>query len=150
MIWKKELECYVKRKVALGENLRKAYLLVWGQYSDVMRERLEALPEFKAICDSDDVLGLLKHMKSINFKFEDQKYPFGSVYFANKRFYNYKQGSEDTNNQHYEKFNNLVSVVESYGGQIGHESILLKNDDEYQCLSEVEQADMDNLKAAIE
>lgn len=53
MIWKKELECYVKRKVALSENLRKAYSLVWGQCSDVMREKLEALSEFKAIRESD-------------------------------------------------------------------------------------------------
>ena len=112
---------------------------MWGQCSDVMREKLESLDAFDRIKQDFDVLKLLKEIKVINFKFEDQKYPYGSVYFANKRFYNYKQSPEDTNNQHYDKFNNLVSVVESYGGLLGHESMLLEHDSEYKQLGDTQK-----------
>ena len=114
MIWKKEIDYYVKRVRMLDSNLRKAFSLVRGQCTDVMREKLESLKNFEDIKRNYDVLSLLEQMKVITFKFEDQKYPFSSVYYENKRFYNYKQAAEDTNNMHYDKLNNLVSVVEFY------------------------------------
>lgn len=150
MIWKKEVDYYVKRVTMLDSNLRKIYSLVWGQCSDVMREKIEALEAYETIKTEYDVLALLKEIKVINFKFEDQKYAYGAVYYANKRFYNYKQGAEDTNNEHYDKFNNLVSVVESYGGLLGQEKILLLEDTEYEELSETEQKLSKNIKAAKE
>ena len=90
MIWMKEIDYYVKRHAQLDSNLRKACSLVWGQCTDVMREKLESLTTFNTIKANYDVLELLNQMKIITFKFEDQKYPFSSVYFANKKFYNYK------------------------------------------------------------
>ncbi len=128
LIWKKEIEHYVKRKVSLNNNLRKAFSLVWGQCSDVMRDKIEAKQEWKAVKAEFDVIMLLELIRGINFKFDDQKYAFGSVYHANKRFYNYRQSGEDTNNEHYEKMKNLVKVVESYGGKLGAEDILLDED----------------------
>ena len=148
MIWKKEVDYYVKRLTILESNLRKTYSLVWGQCSDVMREKLEALENFDDIKSEFDVLALLVEIKTINFKFEDQKYPFGAVYYANKRFYNYKQGTDETNNEHYEKFNNLVSVVDSYGGLLGHESILISDDEEFSNLSQNDQKQKANIDAA--
>ena len=79
LIWKKEVDQFVKRREMLEKNLRKLYSLVWGQCTDVMRERLEGLPQYSQIKDDCDSLKLLELIKSINFKFEDQKYPFGSV-----------------------------------------------------------------------
>ena len=140
----------MKRKMMLETNMRKAYSLVWGQCSDVMREKLEALSTFKKIHEDYDVLSLLKEIKTINFKFEDQKYAFGSIYFANKRFYNYKQGAEDTNNEHYEKLNNLVTVLESYGVNFGKEQILMDSDEIYSALSDNDKQNDDNINAAWE
>ena len=147
-IWKKELDLYIKRKMILDTNLEKAYSLVWSLCSDVMQEKLQSLDVFKKIKESYDVLALIEQMKIITFKFEEQKYPFSSVYFANKKFYNYKQGAEDTPNEHYDKLNNLVNVVESYGGLIGNESILLDNDEEFSKLSKEEKKDQTNIDAA--
>jgi Reverse transcriptase (RNA-dependent DNA polymerase) len=148
LIWKKEVDFYVRRKATLESNLRKLFTLVWGQCTDVMREKLEALDQWETIKKDYDALALLKQIKTINFKFEDQKYVYGSVYYANKRFYNYKQAAEDSANEHYEKFNNLISVVDAYGGTIGHEKILLIEDEAYVTLSDADQKDPDNIKAA--
>ena len=131
LIWKKEIDHFVKRKNLLDSNLRKAYSLVWGQCSNIMRKKLEALPKYAELKSKFHVLALLREIKNINFKFEDQKYPFGSVYFANKRFVNYKQASGDSNNEHYDKFNNIVSVLDSYGIKLGQEAMLLDVDEIY-------------------
>ena len=62
-IWKKEIDYYIKRKSQLDSNLRKAYSLVWGQCSDVMREKIETLADYKDMKDNCDVLRLLASMK---------------------------------------------------------------------------------------
>ena len=86
MIWKKQVDYYVKRVSTLDSNLRKLYSLIWGQCTDVMREKLEALDDYVNIKAEYDALELLKQIKSINFKFEDQKYVYGSVYYATRGF----------------------------------------------------------------
>lgn len=103
-----------------------------------MRGKIESLNNYDAIKSDYDVLALLKETKAINFK-------FGLVYYANKRFYSYKQSAKDTNNEHYDKFNNLVSVVESYGGLLGQEELLLEGDDEYSQLSDTEKKLSNNI-----
>ena len=148
LIWKRQIEMYVKRQEKLEDNLRQAFGLVIGQCTEVMLNKLEALSEFKAIKEKCDVLALLEQMKSLTFKYEEQKYCYSSVYYANKRFYNFKQGQDDNCTEYYNKFNNLVSVVESYGGTFGYEDILMENDEEYQQLSVLERADRQNIEAA--
>jgi hypothetical protein len=148
LIWKCEIDCYVRRKATLDSNLRKAFSLVWGQCTDIMREKLEALPNFANIKSEFDVLALLKEMKTINFKFEDQKYPYGSVYFAMKRFCTYRQTDQDTNNQHYDKFNNIVNVLDSYGIMLGQEDMLLESDQVYSSLNDTQKKKEENIVQA--
>ena len=150
LIWKRQIEMYVKRQEKLEDNLRQAFTLVIGQCTEVMINKLEALNEYKRIKADCDVLALLDQMKSLTFKYEEQKYCYSSVYFANKRFYNFKQGQDESCTEYYNKFNNLVSVVESYGGTFGYEDVLMQNDDEYSGLSDNDKADNDNIAKAQE
>jgi uncharacterized membrane protein len=43
-LWEKELDEHVKRKTHLADNMQTVYSLAWGQCTDGMRHKLEALP----------------------------------------------------------------------------------------------------------
>ena len=87
LIYTKEAEEHVKRRVFLCENMKTAYSLIWGQCSDLMRVKVQAHKEYDNFNKSQDPVELLKAIKSINFKFEDHKYIFHSVFEAYRSFY---------------------------------------------------------------
>ena len=84
LIWKRQIEMYVKHQEKLEDNLCQAFTLVIGQCTEVMLKKLEALSEFKTIKEKCDVLVLLEQIKILMFKYEEQKYCYSSVYYANK------------------------------------------------------------------
>jgi hypothetical protein len=47
IIWEKEVDEYVKKKKYLYENLKTLYSLVWGQCTDVICTRIEALDKYE-------------------------------------------------------------------------------------------------------
>ena len=121
LIWKKRVEEYVKRDIALTENLKTVYSLVWGQCTDILKAKLEALTVYTKIKKDYDVIGLLKQIKTITYKFEEHNYIYLSLYNAWRNFYTFKQGKDDTNAQYLEKFTNMVDVLEQYGGRFGYD-----------------------------
>ena len=48
-IWEKKVDEHVKRETYLVENMKTIYSLVWGQCTDVMRQRLEATSDFRRL-----------------------------------------------------------------------------------------------------
>jgi hypothetical protein len=46
-VWEKTVDDYVTRTTALKENLKSAYSLIWGQCSDIMRQKLRPVPHLK-------------------------------------------------------------------------------------------------------
>jgi hypothetical protein len=62
-IWEKLIDEHVKRLTHLGENLKTLYSLVWGQCSDIMRQKVEAQDAFETISTTGDGLGLLRALK---------------------------------------------------------------------------------------
>jgi hypothetical protein len=73
-IWEKRINDYVKRETITVENLKTAYSLIWGQCSDLMRQRLESASNFQVISTSGDAIELLKLIKSITYNFQSQRY----------------------------------------------------------------------------
>ena len=63
-----------------------------------------------------------------------------------KRFYTYRQGADDTNNEHYDKLNNLVDVLKSYGWSIGTETLLVEADDVWKRLDAQGRQDDSNIE----
>ena len=87
LIYTKEAEEYVKKKVFLRENMKTAFSLIWGQCSDLMRVKIKAHSDFNTFNEEQDPVALLKAIKSINFKFEEHKYIYHSVYETYRNFY---------------------------------------------------------------
>ena len=86
---RQEVALYVKRKATLDTNIQKAYSLILGQCTDAMKNKLCGSTEWDRINRSQDALLLLEEIRSIIFRFEDQKYPVLSLHNAKCAFYNY-------------------------------------------------------------
>ena len=63
------------------------------------------------------MLGLLDAIKTIIYKFEDQKYLPLSLYHAKRNFYAFRQGNLP-NPDYLDRFMNLVDMAESYDAKI--------------------------------
>ena len=87
-IWEKTVDDYVVRKTLLQENLKTAYSLIWGQCSDIMRQKVEASPGYELISQTGDAIELLKTIKTIAFNYQTQKYVPQGLHDALRRFYN--------------------------------------------------------------
>ena len=68
-----EIKNYVSRKVTYETSLGQAYGLVWGQCTPNMRANLEALTSFNDMKAKEDLLELLKNIKSLVFNFDQNK-----------------------------------------------------------------------------
>ena len=126
LIWKKRIEQYIAREDKLEENLKTLYSLIWGQCSDIMRQKVEASPKFRDISESANSIELLKAIKKIAFNYQSQKHLPHSVHEAKKQFYNFYQTRHMSTPAYLETFQNLVDVIEHTGGIIGLEPGIMK------------------------
>ena len=74
-IWEKEVDEFIKHCGYFKENLKTLYSLVWGQCTDVMRQKIEAADGFEDIFNQGDGLGLLQAIKDTVYQFHSQKVP---------------------------------------------------------------------------
>jgi hypothetical protein len=86
-MWKKKIDEFVKRELALEENLRTLYTLVWGQCTEIVRARLEAFDGYERMSEDYDSLTLLKAIKSIAFNFQSTKYKPDALNASKRRLY---------------------------------------------------------------
>ena len=120
-IWEKSVGEHVRRMSQLTENIKTLYSLVWGQCSDVVRQKAESHDSFLATSTVGDGLALLSILKGISFHFQSQKYVGHSIHEVLKRYYNCSQGRFATTQAYMEHFQNIVDVVIHNGGSIsGH------------------------------
>ena len=123
-IWEKMIDEYVRRISYLDENIKTLYSLVWGQCSDVIRQKVESHKDYEDIASSGDGIKLLVLLKGISFHFQSQKYLPHSIHEALKRYYNCSQGRYATTQAYMEHFQNVVDVVTTSGGSIaGHKGV---------------------------
>ena len=69
-----------------------------------------------------DILGLMKTIRSVIFKFEDQRYLPLSLHHAKSNFYYLRQNNL-SNPEYLEKFTNLVDMAESFDGQLHDQAL---------------------------
>ena len=125
-IWERRVDAYVKAEVTLESDLKKAYSLVYGQCSDALWAKLEAIPNHATIAANADVIGLLKNIKSATFSFQSQKYEPHALHEAKRRFYQTSQHKSTTCQGYLETFQNSVEVLMYSGGDIGTDTGLVE------------------------
>ena len=91
-IWEKTVDEFVKRSTHLEENMKTLYSLVWGQCTDIMRQKLDAHESFAEVSSMGDGIRILRLVKGIAFQFQSQKYLPHALHEALKRYYNCARG----------------------------------------------------------
>ena len=125
-IWEKKVSAYVIRSDYLEDNLKKAYTVAWGQCSDAMRAKLKAHPEFESKHSTCDCVWLLKEIKGIMMRFEGQRYIFLSLDDAHTTYQTFKQGENMDVSTYLKEFQNIVDILEHYGGAVGYDPGLIE------------------------
>ena len=86
-IWEKQVDEFVKKQTYLEEHVKTLYSLVWGQCTDIMRQKLEAVNNFEQVSADGNGLELLRMIKNLAFHFQSQKYLPHSLHESKRRFY---------------------------------------------------------------
>jgi hypothetical protein len=84
-----------------------------------MMAKLNGISSFKTIHAEKDSLALLKMIKGLVFRFDGEKEFELSLVEANDKLHKMYQTKEMTNVQFRDKFNNLIDVIEHFGGTVG-------------------------------
>jgi hypothetical protein len=71
--------------------LVKLFSLLFGQCTENLRAKLESLTDWEEIKRRKQAIRLLKEIRNIIFKFEEQSYPMHSLFKANEAAYLIKQ-----------------------------------------------------------
>ena len=90
MILNRKIDIYVKRDGILDENLQKAYSLIHGQCTEFLKSKLKTSANWETVSSQYDMLGLLEAIKTIIYKFEDQKHLPLSLHHAKRNFYAFR------------------------------------------------------------
>ena len=85
----KKIDLYVKRDGILNENLQKAYSLIFGQCTELLKSNLKSSVNWGAMSSTYDIFALVEAIKTIIYKFEDQKYLPLSLHNAKTNFYKF-------------------------------------------------------------
>ena len=107
----KKIDLYVKQDGILDENLQKAYSLIFVQCTEILKSKLKSRVNWDSMLSTYDMFALLKAIKTIIYKFKDQKYLPLSLHNAKTNFYNFRQGTM-TNPDYLDKFINLTEMAE--------------------------------------
>ena len=115
-----ELTMYFKKRSRL-ENV------IWGQYSKLMKHRLEAAQGFKIIKDSGNIANLLAEIRGVSNEVEVSSNIYDALDEIKRRYYNYYQGNYDRNMKHTQTLNDLVTSIEHHGRNIWLDEGLLEH-----------------------
>ena len=122
MILNRKIDIYVKRDGIIDENLQKAHPLIHGQCTELLKSNLKTSANWETVSYQYDMLGLLGAIKTIIYKFEDQKYLPLSLHHAKTNFYALRQGNLP-NTDYLDRFMNLVDMSESYDAKLYYQAM---------------------------
>ena len=124
-IFSEQVKEYVKQTSRLLENIKRLWALVWGQCSDTIRTRLQALDAYEDMYSASDGLQLLIAIKDLMFNVQEQKYVPLSIHLAKRHFFLLSQG-RNTVGEYYDQFKNQTDVLEHIGAGIGDDEAIIK------------------------
>eukprot|EP00957_Ditylum_brightwellii_P199987 15245674-Ditylum_brightwellii.AAC.1 len=91
-----------------------------------MRKKLKTVTDFDTIADEENVVDLLKAIKSTVFKFDNKCDIYIAIGNIIHQFWCFYQARYMSNILYFEKFKNLVDVAEEHGANLGLHQGLIK------------------------
>ena len=124
-IFSEHVKEYVKQTSQLQENIKHLWALVWGQCSDTIWTRLQALDTYNGMHTASDGLRLLVAIKDLMYNVQEQKYVPLSIHLAKRQFFLLSQGQNSVG-EYYEQFKNQTDVLDHIGAGIGDDDAITK------------------------
>ena len=93
-----------------------------GQCTELLKSKLKTTTDWMTVSTEFDLLGLMKTIRSVIFKFEYQRYLPLSLHHAKSNFYYFRQ-NKLSNPEYLEKFTNLVDMAEYFDGQLHDQAL---------------------------
>ena len=118
-IWGDNKAEHFKHETKLEENFQKAYTLIFGNCTEHMCTKLEALEDYHTMWGKYNVPLLVVSIKGPTYKFDRHKHRSHSLYNANRKFCHYYQTGYTTKLQYLKTLNDRVYVVDYYVLSIG-------------------------------
>ena len=108
-----EMQAYVKRKQNLANHKEKAYWIIWDQCSEPLQNKIKNSPKWPNISANQNCIDLVKLIKMLVYKYEEDQYMPLSIFNAKSAFYMFNQGNMALSDYR-EKYSNLIQVLVSY------------------------------------
>ena len=113
-----ELKIYCNEIKLYKKNKAKIFIIIQGQCSLAVKPKMESNKEHKTIEEQDDVIKLMKLMKSLSHASIDVKCEYWSLSNAMAKLYHVKQKSNESLMVYKKKFTNMVEIAEVQHGPI--------------------------------
>ena len=94
--WKTKLNCYYKKLDKYEEDKARVYVIIKGQCTTVVKNKVEAHSEYHQTEQDYNVIALLHIIKEITFKSRDKWYGHLSAYYTLKNRINMKMDNNES------------------------------------------------------
>ena len=114
-----EVKTVAKRRLKLGEALKKGYATVYDQCSQEVRDKLESTDDWDKTQKEQSLEELIRKIERICIGFDDHKQEVFNLVQALKTLYLYTQGEKESVEEYGRNFKSLWDTVEAFGGSPG-------------------------------
>ena len=123
--WKEELKSYRKDLKARAKNKSKAFALILGQCSDMLRSKIESHEDWEAANSGDDPIGLLKIIKHCMVHKTTTRHKAYSMVEAERNLGRFRQGEKMTVEDYRERLVSLIDIYRDVGGNPGNSKMMI-------------------------
>ena len=124
-LWKDALKTYSKKKDARDVNAGKAFALILGQCSDMIRSKVESHADWEKVNDSSDPIGLLKIVKHCMVHRTTTRHKGYSLIEAEGALNRFRQGEKMTLEDYRDRLISLIDVFRDVGGEPGTSRMMI-------------------------
>ena len=82
-----ECKCHMDKKESLEACKKKLHSSIWGQCTQMMKNKLEAMTNYATVSVTEDPTTLVKNIKGVTRNFTDQRCATRSLWHAHKQFF---------------------------------------------------------------
>ena len=112
--YKAELNIYYRAKKEYTDHKSKVFVIILGQCSHELKSKVVNEPEYATLEDKDDVVGLLKLLKTMAFSTTGVQYPYWTMQWVLKRLTAINQGPNESVTSYHRRFLAITEVVETF------------------------------------
>ena len=127
--YKMQLKTYLDEEKLYKKNKGIVFIVILGQCTLSMVNKLKSDSKFESIQQDDDVIKLMKMIKELCYVSTDARYEYWNLTFSLNKVTNVKQKDNETLAAYYKRFINIVDIVEGQWGTLAPLTIAEKDTD---------------------